>query len=308
MEYYEEITPKCESRIANHINALYDRLFPRIDRSLSRNGVWHYTNIDALYGIVSNSYLLLGCAAYMNDKNELSSSYKLIQESIKKYGADRPQSINEIFKTNGHRNVFKLKSLANRTFLMSFTTKKDLLSQWRGYANSNNGIAIKFSVSALQRLVKKLGHQFNFAKVEYDDNTKIIEIKKFTQRTDKSLQLYPPSSNELNSIASQIDILLGECTCLFKDPNWSEECEYRLIGSDIQEIEPNIPCEIIRQSRYGVVKPFMKVDIECASIITEIMFLNKKSRIQEQRFISKYLKPFGLENIKISYSSLNMQT
>ena len=109
--------------------------------------LYHYTSLDSLTKIVSGRSLLASDTRFLNDKKELIHLTKTITDRLRErmLGADddtRPALhwlLNHL-DSNQHDPVY----------VVSFSSKADDLSQWRGYTPPSQGVCIGFRTKALK--------------------------------------------------------------------------------------------------------------------------------------------------------------
>lgn len=288
--------------ISRNTLSLMERM-SRFDDLLKINSsaeVWHYTCTDALFGMLSRNQLRLGCASQMNDKNELISSASLIFEEMR-LRETHETKLGAILR-NGHN----LKSLVNEVYLMSFTRNHDSLSQWKGYANRPNGIAIKFSLKALRKLTNSSGVSADLMNVIYKASKQRSIASSLSRIINDYINNHKTTKSDLDNMAGFADLILSRLICGFKDSGWEEENEIRIIRTPSNDTKD---CKDLmsRESKYGIIKSYLYLDFTPVNSITEIMFLEKMTNAQEINFVKKYLRPFGMENTKITYSKLKMR-
>lgn len=108
--------------------------------------IYHYTNTDALYGMLKDRKEIQMWASdfrFLNDKEELINGLEClidmmlesnISEKDKKYFYDLKKS----------KEYAKAMTTFNNYSIISFSLYRDNLSQWRAYANGLNGVALGF--------------------------------------------------------------------------------------------------------------------------------------------------------------------
>ena len=174
--------------------------------------LYHYCSASSFLKIISSKTLWLCDIRHMNDCEEIQYGEKLfikvlkecnIQEEIKKSIFD---IYNEIYK---------------RLILLStsFSESKEILSQWRGYADDARGFCIGFDANSLTSKTP-----FCPLKIEYERN----EQEEIMNKIIKKIQAYLEFDNMTNlTIISLISELI-EVFAKVKHPAFSEEKEVRL--------------------------------------------------------------------------------
>lgn len=210
---------------------------------------YHYTDASTALKILTNKELWLTHTGYLNDANE---------------GLDILPHLHKYIKD---KNIIKLLEFVDsrvEAYTCSFSTEKDLLSQWRGYCPPEEGYAIGFkSPEKFQSLWCKDGisiegapknhnsfcltsHTQRFEACIYDDEVKDEIIKslalsmkeKYIQlKIDIPAALSSPDgtlveSKDLLQRLSADEVWLIDYVVykfLFKDKAFKEEKEYRFI-------------------------------------------------------------------------------
>lgn len=116
--------------------------------------LYHYTNIRGLKGIIESSCLHATNVRYLNDSQEfifgIEYFSKLFPSPEVAFSA---QEHEDSLYDNLIDRLFVLlledfkhgKNVSEDYFVISFSTKPDVLSQWRGYGKDNAGYCIKFN-------------------------------------------------------------------------------------------------------------------------------------------------------------------
>ena len=181
--------------------------------------LYHYCPAESFMSIVKNKTLRFCDLYHMNDLSELHHG-RIIYDQI-------------IIKSEEFSREIKtwidavLNEFINRCILlsMSFSLKKDLLSQWRGYADDAKGFCIGFKAKDLTNLPVHL------IEVEYE--------------LEKQFELIRDSMKEIEShikdgITKENAHLIGEILEVFsmiKNGSFKEECECRLIHPIFVDID-----------------------------------------------------------------------
>ncbi len=280
------------------------------------NIVYHYTDFNGLIGIIQNNSLFSSNATYLNDYSELEYGNNLISETISK-----------IIKRKELRNYFDLGeeeiSLLQKTIKLlrnysnsnicvcCFSYNPDLLSQWRGYANNGNGVAIGFPIYELRDSITPKVHN---AMIEYNRQKQTKELEEIiaialdyavVKRSDfgySKRQVFKHFPKALISILSSL-------TPRFKNIGFKEEDEFRLIYDPLyhekyKEENEEIPQKLFRTNGKHLI-PYIELKPKVGKFpISEIMIgpsFHKdriKNGIQELLFNNEYT------DVKITYSKI----
>jgi len=196
--------------------------------------LYHYTDLNALIGIVQNKELWMTNLWFLNDKNEYYEGLEIIKSELKnrkkKHSADKRVSI---FLNTLDSAIELLQKQA--VYVLSLTANNDILSQWRGYGN--NGVNVELDLLSVagvrlfpciySRTLQKeyVSHIFN-RNIELFSTTK--ECEKFPKGwcTDKEEEQYWDAIN----VAGNNFIRMCNVACaLIKNKGFIEEAEWRMI-------------------------------------------------------------------------------
>src|SRR3954470_1096166 len=110
--------------------------------------LYHYCSTSTFQAIVQSRALRLSSLSLSNDSME----GKIVARVVEKFAERNELSLETI---RNLRNL--LEEFNNEVDALGFclSEKDDLLSQWRGYADDGNGVAIGFSSSYLNLLSKE---------------------------------------------------------------------------------------------------------------------------------------------------------
>jgi hypothetical protein len=131
--------------------------------------LWHYTDLDALQGIAGGTFRASD-TLYLNDTNEFKHYIELAIRYITEIGPPFPNipgSIELPLIVEEMRRWSRPRGLHKDLYVTCFSTQRDDLSQWRGYASSPLGLALGFDRDLLEAAAKK--ERLWLARVEYAD-------------------------------------------------------------------------------------------------------------------------------------------
>ena len=263
--------------------------------------IYHYCDANAFHSICTNRKLWFNDLFSMNDSLEIHWGYSIWEEvaslKIREYGKDFLDEIDEILHFSGFQGLL----LAN-----CFSTNRDVLSQWRAYANDGKGYVIGFDAKELLNLpVKAL-------EVLYDKEQQIKEASAVID------MLYLIKQDDLEAFKTYC-YLFGHDLSSFKNPAFIEEKEIRLIHLlDFKRSNKSLKLvdeggRYFGEERKGEeVKFRIKEDIPTPYI--ELNFSNngKTNPIKEviigpknsvkETAISIFLETIGIENVIIGKS------
>jgi len=128
--------------------------------------VYHYCSVEALLGILSSSSIFLTHCRYQNDHMES----KWIRSIIKRLQDKRMYQfdgwlLSEIEKL--------LLSYQGDAYLGCFSENKDVLSQWRAYADDGYGVSIGFNI---EMIADKFPLSLRYKKIHYYEESQVREV------------------------------------------------------------------------------------------------------------------------------------
>ena len=133
--------------------------------------VYHYTSMEVLLSIVEHKQLWATSIRYLNDVRERDLYLEAVRQRLPNFLPDSESVLTDLDESS---------SFAELPFIVSFSTEKDSLPQWRSYCPNGNGVAIGFRPEVLKNVsfknppeLKVGGHilplipTVHFRKVEY---------------------------------------------------------------------------------------------------------------------------------------------
>ena len=226
---------------------------------MDKNIVYHYCNINTFYSIISNKTLRLSDITKSNDQLELTWAKSIIRKVFGNSYDELKDEIKSKLKKEAYMDqieqkiasYFEKDELRNKFFVICFSGNNsgDLLSQWRGYGDDGQGIAIGFNESVLKRISDPVQMYENkeqqcilYNKVIYDEKSQEKRIKEIVMHFLKKLN--DQSINNEFGINNQFESILLECfprlyqeAIFMKNPFFKEEDESRLVICEGKEGE-----------------------------------------------------------------------
>lgn len=264
--------------------------------------IYHYCDSNAFFAICTNRKLWMNDLHSMNDFMELHWGYSIWEQSantrIEKYGKEFLDEIDEVIHFSGFQGLL----LAN-----CFSTDKDVLSQWRAYADDGKGYVIGFNAKEL------LGLPIRALQVLYD---KEQQIKEATATIDALYQLKQEDSNEFKTFCN----VFGYDLSAFKNPAFIEEKEIRLIhlldfkkSNDFMKLvdkggiyfgEDRKGEEIKFKIKQDIPTPYIELDFSNNNKINPIkeVVIGPKNEVMKTA-IRIFLETIGIEKVEINKSN-----
>ncbi|WP_156032607.1 DUF2971 domain-containing protein [Parvularcula oceani] len=137
---------------------------------------YHYTNVDALLGLLSSKSIWLSDYGFLNDSTEVAYGYNVASTILADLELPYWSSSTDI-KRPDQPNFAEMarreqSSLSVRPMIASFTTEPDDLSQWRAYGNVCVGVRA-------HSVVNTLLNDAMFCPVIYDEQSQRTVFEKF---------------------------------------------------------------------------------------------------------------------------------
>jgi len=108
-------------------------------------GLYHYTDLAGLQGILSSSDIWLTNSRYSNDGEEMTHGYRVASEVIDEE-FEAAKAGGQLDRATYVKSVRELLATppAEGVYICCFCLSGNLLSQWRGYGGNGCGVSIKF--------------------------------------------------------------------------------------------------------------------------------------------------------------------
>ena len=226
----------------------YDGLLkkiPKVKKILddgSNSNLYHYTKPEKLLNILESETIRFSTALYLNDKEEVTYSYKLIGSLID----EMPGLNSELFsriKEHFHRKYKNIIS-GNDTYssryeyyTISFSTDSDNLTLWNNYSKgqSYTGYNIGFCKKDLIADMQKQGFHSVYGNIIYNRETQITILKLIFEKWNRQFDKIASGRKTQRNIEKQQNIMfelidiLSVVSLFFKNPYFKDEKEYRII-------------------------------------------------------------------------------
>lgn len=263
--------------------------------------IYHYCDANAFHSICTNRKLWFNDLFSMNDYMELHWGYSIWEQAastrLEKYGKDFLDEIDEVIHYSGLQGLL----LAN-----CFSTDKDVLSQWRAYADDGKGYVIGFNAENL------LGLPIRALKVLYN---KEQQIKEAAAGIDALFLIKQENICDFKALCGGY----GYDLSAFKNPAFSEEKEIRLIhlidfqrSNDFLKLvdkggiyfgEERTGEQVKFRIKQDIPTPYIEFDFTNNGKINPIkeVIIGPKNDVKVSA-ISIFLETIGVENVKIEKS------
>lgn len=128
------------------------------------SNIYHYCSLETFAQIIKNKTLRLSdldkTNDYMEKKWGIQFLYEALCSELQHNGIDMDLTEDYWYSDEAHTHLAQLENdirlfLDHQTLIACLSTEKDMLSQWRAYANDGVGIAIGFDFDLLMNLLNK---------------------------------------------------------------------------------------------------------------------------------------------------------
>ena len=269
--------------------------------------IYHYCSAEVFNLICSNKKLRFCDLFTMNDSKEMHWGYSKWEEAVTSvYEQVDHELINEMDM------VIHSSGLSGLALATCFSRNKDLLSQWRAYADDGKGYVVGFKASSLLNLpVMPLEILYEESKQRDEIAKTILAINEVEQNE------IPQRSNDFFNACFEFSFNLAA----YKNPCFYEEDEVRLMHL-LNFVESNKSLKLVDIGGYrdGIEVPgekvqfFMKESVPVAYIDLDFFEVNSVNPIVEVIIgprnsasvsaISIYLETMNLGNVGVIKSTI----
>ena len=306
-----------------HIMSYYDVLLekiPKIKKILDddRNcTIYHYTKPEKLLNIIANNTIRFSNVLYLNDKEEIAYSYRLIVNLTDKFDdlSLNPDLFNKV--KNHFKNKYKYivdgsNDFANKLeyFTTSFSTENDNLTLWNNYAKGKNytGYNVGFDKKKLIKEMTDNGYLPIYGCVIYDKKKQIKIIhaifKKWNMMFERALKSKKNNKVKLFDIMFQLIDILSIVSIFFKNPQFENEHEYRIVMVNTFGTENSKPTGIVEKN--GLFVPYLEYSFDKDTVKS----INIGPTFEENIFYTstnRMLLNFDYHNIEVHRSKIPLR-
>ncbi|MBO4440293.1 MAG: DUF2971 domain-containing protein [Spirochaetaceae bacterium] len=251
--------------------------------------LYHYTDFNAMRGIITNGEIWLWNLRRMNDSQEMQYFIKELKIAVKKQlEPEECRRMEELFSVN-LKDFDKLSSYAS-----CFSEYADDAAQWARYSKNGMGVCIAFDKALLAK-IGDAGHA-PLCKVNYSKSCDNLEIAKKLAAVVKNKEDY--SSAKVQELFNN----LITSSPLFKHPSFISEKEYRLVSLPYNESEylgePHFFVEETNIKKYFILNlrgVCDKLGIKYADLFNEIC-IGPQARVTKD-VLADYFASTGMQEL-----------
>lgn len=302
MSYYDDLLEKI----------------PKIKRVLDTDKnctIYHYTKPEKLLNILSGGTLRFSNALYLNDKEEIAYSYRLIVKLIDEIPELNPDLFGKIkthFSNKYKHIVDGENDFRNKLeyFTTSFSTESDNLTLWNNYAKGKNytGYNIGFDKKKLIDEMTENKYLPVFGSVIYDKQKQIKIIhaifKKWNMLFNRALKCKKTNEVKLFDILFELIDVLSIVSIFFKNPQFKNEHEYRIVIVNAFGVENSKPTKVVEKN--GLFVPYLEYKFSKESVTS----INIGPTFDENIFYTstnRMLLNFGYEDKEVCRSKIPLR-
>ncbi len=293
---------------------------PKIKRILDNDTnytIYHYTKPEKLLNILSGGTLRFSNALYLNDKEEIAYSYRLIVHLINEFEGEglNPDLFDKI--KNHFSNKYKHIVDGNNDFVnkleyftTSFSTESDNLTLWNNYAKGKNytGYNIGFDKKKLVKEMSENDYLPIYGSVIYDKQkqVKIIHaiFKKWNMLFERALKSKKNTQVKLFDILFELIDVLSIVSLFFKNPQFENEHEYRIVIVNVFGVETSKPTKVVEKN--GLFVPYLEYHFSKDSVTS----INIGPTFDENIFYTstnRMLSNFGYQDKEVYRSKIPLR-
>lgn len=302
MSYYDDLLEKI----------------PKIKKVLDTDKnctIYHYTKPEKLLNILSGGTLRFSNALYLNDKEEIAYSYRLIVkliDEIPELNPDLFEKIKTHFSNKYKHIVDGENDFRNKLeyFTTSFSTESDNLTLWNNYAKGKNytGYNIGFDKKKLIDEMTENKYLPVFGSVIYDKQKQIKIIhaifKKWNMLYNRALKCKKTNEVKLFDILFELIDVLSIVSIFFKNPQFKNEHEYRIVIVNAFGVENSKPTKVVEKN--GLFVPYLEYKFSKESVTS----INIGPTFDENIFYTstnRMLLNFGYEDKEVCRSKIPLR-
>lgn len=302
MSYYDDLLEKI----------------PKIKKVLDTDKnytIYHYTKPEKLLNILSGGTLRFSNALYLNDKEEIAYSYRLIVKLIDEIPELNPDLFGKIkthFSNKYKHIVDGENDFRNKLeyFTTSFSTESDNLTLWNNYAKGKNytGYNIGFDKKKLIDEMTENKYLPVFGSVIYDKQKQIKIIhaifKKWNILFNRALKCKKTNEVKLFDILFELIDVLSIVSIFFKNPQFKNEHEYRIVIVNAFGVENSKPTKVVEKN--GLFVPYLEYKFSKESVTS----INIGPTFDENIFYTstnRMLLNFGYEDKEVCRSRIPLR-
>ena len=264
--------------------------------------LYHYTDFQALDGILHDARLRVNNVLNMNDAAEMRYFMNRLCDAV----AGRLEDEGDLRKAAQGKELFKealKREFYHPAYAACFSLHRDDAAQWERYGNRGRGVCVAFQGKYLQKMAQgALSLQTVFYQEDMSTHNLTGVFYRLVKRNEELSAESPDIQKALNYAWS--------CSAAFKHPSFLSEKEVRLVVSPaVRDYFDIRPCYHISRERIKKYYPLeldsmcRKIGIGWEELVPEIIIGPEST--QSQPILQDYLRDNGLDGLAERVSMSN---
>ncbi len=264
--------------------------------------LYHYTDFQALDGILHDARLRVNNVLNMNDAAEMRYFMNRLCDAV----AGRLEDEGDLRKAAQVKELFKealKREFYHPAYAACFSLHRDDAAQWERYGNRGRGVCVAFQGKYLQKMAQgALSLQTVFYQEDMSTHNLTGVFYRLVKRNEELSAESPDIQKALNYAWS--------CSAAFKHPSFLSEKEVRLVVSPaVRDYFDIRPCYHISRERVKKYYPLeldsmcRKIGIGWEELVPEIIIGPEST--QSQPILQDYLRDNGLDGLAERVSMSN---
>lgn len=264
--------------------------------------LYHYTDFQALDGILHDARLRVNNVLNMNDAAEMRYFMNRLCDAV----AGRLEDEGDLRKAAQVKELFKealKREFYHPAYAACFSLHRDDAAQWERYGNRGRGVCVAFQGKYLQKMAQgALSLQTVFYQEDMSTHNLTGVFYRLVKRNEELSAESPDIQKALNYAWS--------CSAAFKHPSFLSEKEVRLVVSPaVRDYFDIRPCYHISRERIKKYYPLeldsmcRKIGIGWEELVPEIIIGPEST--QSQPILQDYLRDNGLDGLAERVSMSN---
>ena len=261
--------------------------------------LYHYTTAGGFEGIVSSRAMRATNFSFMNDPSEIAYGRNLVLEQLsdkRKEVKDEPAIVKVL-----NRVERALKEELTEIYVVSFSSAKDDLSQWRAYGSGTPArYALGFRTQAIHdATLQTFPHFVRFLRVVYEKEEQIERIDLVLDTAVDFLRQNDVDPAFMSDVATQLSSELRRMLPGLKVPAYRAESEWRIVLLKRPGIEAKMEFDTSR----GVIRPYVLFPLQTEKgrplPLASLLVLAPTTRSDVAvKAANMVLKAVGIEGVK----------
>ncbi len=212
----------------------------------------HYTSLEGVKGIWDSNSIWASNIRFLNDSSEYNYISNVLKDVLSERN-DEESAIKEYVKQFTSNDIGNLS--IPQLFVISFSTVKDSLSQWRAYGSESCGFSLNFNPTFINEFVNNFQDKCPFKNVQLSKCIYKVELQK--QIINELLDEYLVNSKDdlCRGILTSFYMKFNQIAPRIKHPKFYEENEWRIII----EVDPLFPIKHRNGKSYLI--PYVELNL-----------------------------------------------